>query len=92
MEQTIREKVIQLAQQDPFLSIKQIAKEADTTRKYARSVLSSNGYSLNEMRRERFLYMEARVEELEKENQRLKTVIDTYKSLDEKLTSKSKVG
>jgi hypothetical protein len=51
MEQSIKARVSALAQEDPFLTVKNLAKEAGTTTPYVRTILSEAGLSLNEMRR-----------------------------------------
>ncbi len=51
MEKSIKDRVIALAKTDPFLTVKELAREAGTSVPYVRTILSEAGLSLNEMRR-----------------------------------------
>ncbi|HKM43677.1 MAG TPA: UTRA domain-containing protein [Limnochordia bacterium] len=51
MEHSIKAKVIALAQSDPYLTVKDLAREAGTTTRYVRTILSEADLSLHEMRR-----------------------------------------
>lgn len=51
MEQSKKGQVIALAKADPFLTVKDLAKEAATTTRYVRTILSEAQLSLHEMRR-----------------------------------------
>lgn len=52
MEQSIKGQVIALAQADPFLTVKDLAVQVGTTKRYVRTILSEAGLSLHEMRRD----------------------------------------
>lgn len=49
---SIKEQVIRLAQEDPFLTVENLAQKATTTSRYVRTILSEAGLSLNQMRKE----------------------------------------
>ena len=51
MEQSKKGQVIALAKADPFLTVKDLAKEVGTTTRYVRTILSESRLSLHEMRR-----------------------------------------
>lgn len=51
MEHSIKARVIALAQKDPYLTVKDLAREAGTTTRYVRTILSEANLSLHEMRR-----------------------------------------
>lgn len=48
---SIKERIIQAAQSDPFLSVEEIARQVGTTQQYVRTILSESGLSLTKMRR-----------------------------------------
>ncbi|HBG01080.1 MAG TPA: hypothetical protein DDW87_05845 [Firmicutes bacterium] len=51
MEPSIKAQVVALAQDDPFLTVKDLAEKVGTTTRYVRTILSEAGLSLHEMRR-----------------------------------------
>ena len=51
MDQSIKSRVIALAQTDPFLTVKDLAREAGTTTRYVRTILSEADLSLHELRK-----------------------------------------
>lgn len=51
MEDSIKGRVIALAKGDPYLTVKDLAREAGTTTRYVRTILSEANLSLHEMRR-----------------------------------------
>lgn len=52
MSETIKAKVIQLVQKDPFLSIEEIASQVETTPRYVRTILSEANLSLLQLRKQ----------------------------------------
>ncbi|HHX01750.1 MAG TPA: hypothetical protein GX739_03645 [Firmicutes bacterium] len=57
-EQTIKARVIQVVQNDPFLSIEEIAAEVRTTPRYVRTILSEANISLMQLRKQYAKHME----------------------------------
>ncbi|HHY09537.1 MAG TPA: hypothetical protein GX528_03105 [Firmicutes bacterium] len=51
MDRSTKEKVIAQARQDPFLTVEEIAKMAETTERYVRTILSEADLSLTQMRK-----------------------------------------
>ena len=58
VEQTIKAKVIQVVQNDPFLSIDEIAAKVRTTPRYVRTILSEANLSLMQLRKQYAKHME----------------------------------
>lgn len=61
MGESIKDRIIQAAQSDPFLSVGEIARLVGTTQQYVRTILSESGYSLTKLRRDYVKKMERRV-------------------------------
>ncbi|NLM70071.1 MAG: hypothetical protein GX177_08775 [Firmicutes bacterium] len=64
MSETIKAKVIQLVQKDPFLSIEEIASQVETTPRYVRTILSEANLSLLQLRKQ---YARAMEQQLKRE-------------------------
>lgn len=61
-EETIKEKTLRVARQDPFLTIEEIAEEVSTTPRYVRTILSEAKLSLMELRKEYAKRMEKKLQ------------------------------
>lgn len=61
MADSIKERILQTAQADPFLSVEKIAKQVGTTQQYVRTILSEAGISLTKLRREYAKQMERKL-------------------------------
>lgn len=68
-EETIKEKVIRLAKINPFYTNKEIAQKANTTVSYVRTILSEEGISLKEMRKQRYQKLYQRLYGKEENNE-----------------------
>lgn len=75
IEQTIKEKVIKIARNNPFLTVKNIATQCNTTPRYVRTTLSENQVSLTKLRKDHFFDLKKRYKELKKEHEQLKEII-----------------
>ncbi|HHV93625.1 MAG TPA: UTRA domain-containing protein [Firmicutes bacterium] len=58
---TKKEKILNIARQDPFLKVEEIAAKVDTTPRYVRTILSEAGVSLMQLRRSYARRMEERL-------------------------------
>lgn len=63
MAGSTKEKVIHLAQSDPFLTVEQLAQQCHTTPRYVRTILSEARISLSQLRKEYARSMERRLAE-----------------------------
>lgn len=61
MAESVKAKVIALAEADPFLTIEELSELADTTPRYVRTILSEAGLSLNRLRRQYARRLERRL-------------------------------
>ena len=61
MAKSTKEKVIHLAQTDPFLTVEQLAQRSETTPRYVRTILSEARISLAQLRKEYARSMERRL-------------------------------
>jgi hypothetical protein len=59
--ESVKERIINAAQSDPFRSVEEIARHVGTTQQYVRTILSESGYSLTRLRREYVKQMERRL-------------------------------
>lgn len=63
MAESIKAKVITLAQGDPFLTVDELSERSGTTSRYVRTILSEAGLSLNKLRRQYARRLEKRLGE-----------------------------
>ncbi len=63
MAESVKAKVIALAEADPFLTIEELSEQAGTTTRYVRTILSEAGLSLNRLRRQYARRLERRLGE-----------------------------
>ena len=66
MARSTKEKVIHLAQTDPFLTVEQLAQKSETTPRYVRTILSEARISLAQLRKEYARSMERRLAKQDK--------------------------
>lgn len=75
-ELTKKEQIVKLAKEEPFLSIEDIAAVAETTERYARTVLSEAKISLLQIRKEAYEDLEALYDAAIEENFKLKEEVE----------------
>lgn len=67
-----KEVIINTAILKPFTTLKELAKEAETTKRYVKNVLSDNSISLHNLRKEECDYLKRKNKELRKKIKELK--------------------
>ncbi|SNY19289.1 hypothetical protein SAMN06265827_10594 [Orenia metallireducens] len=82
-EETKKDMIIRLAKSDPFVSIEEVANQADTTNRYVRTILSEAEISLMQLRKEAYQNLEklyskavAEIDSLESQLARYETLIN----------------